>query len=104
MEVLMDAKSLVGLIKDLVGKGACVSSVSPNALPDLVTRTTAEWACRTNLPTDVSGTRQECYCISSPNQEDAYLIDFSGSDPEEFQAILVVRGNNIIGESLALAW
>jgi hypothetical protein len=104
MEDVMDSKSLVGLIKDLVGKGASVSSISPTALPEFVTRTTTEWACRTNLPTDVSGTRQECYCISSPDQEDAYLIDFSGSDPDEFQAILVVRGANIIGESLALAW
>jgi hypothetical protein len=104
MEDLMDAKSLVGLIKDLVGKGASVASVLPSALPDPVTRTTAEWACRTNLPTEGSSTRQECYCISSPNQEDAYLIDFSGSDPGDFEALLVVRGNNIIGESLALAW
>jgi hypothetical protein len=100
----MDPKALVCVLADLVGKGGSAASVPPTALPEAVARATADWAKRIGLPTDEDRTREDCYLISSPGRGDTYVIDFSGDEPEEFRATVVIAGADIIGESLALAW
>lgn len=72
-------------------------------LPPDANKVLDAWISDNNLPVDDPDTSGDLYAIEDAGVPNSYLADYTGDDPDQFRAMVVIQKGKIIGDSVDVA-